>query len=88
MFLRNVGLPELLVAVTMMAVGLHFFPFAGAFREPFFTRIGIVVTAFGALALVLGLAWTLTATAAVAVVNGIVMVALLTHYAYGMRARG
>ncbi|WP_203567724.1 hypothetical protein [Aestuariimicrobium ganziense] len=77
--------PELGVSVIVFAVGAHFFPFAKAFVAPFFTRLGWVVTTMGVLSFVLGLFWP-TAALAVAVVNGVVMVAMIGGYAWADRA--
>ena len=42
----------------VLAVGLHFLPFARAFDTPMFTRLGVVMTVPGGTGLLLGLAWT------------------------------
>lgn len=76
-------------AVIVLAVGLHFLPFARAFRTPMFTRLGLVMTALGITGLVLGLVWTTTAAAVVAVVTGLVMLLVMTDDALrGQRTDG
>ena len=71
-------LADVTPAVIVLAVGLHLLPFARAFRTPMFTRLGVVMTVLGGTGLLLGLAWTATATAVVAVVTGLVMLAVMT----------
>jgi hypothetical protein len=72
---------DVVPAVIVLAVGLHFLPFARAFRTPMFARLGLVMTAFGATGLVLGLAWTPTAVAVLAVITGLVMLGVMTDNA-------
>ncbi len=76
---------ELAPAVIVLAVGLHFLPFARAFRAPVFARLGVVMAALGGTGLVLGLAWTATAAPAAAVVTGLVMLVVMADDA--LRAR-
>ena len=83
--LEQINRVDLHQALTVFAVGAHFFPFAKVFSNPFFTRLAWVMSTLGVLATIVGLAWSGTASAAVVVVNGLVMLALLTHYAMAMR---
>jgi len=70
----SVGLrPELIV----VAVGLHFLPFAKAFHTPMFMVLGSLMTVLGAAGLVLGWVWDERAAAASAVVTGIVMLVVI-----------
>lgn len=85
--LESMGRADVLPGVIVLAVGAHFFPFAGAFHDPFFTRLAWVMVVLGVLAVALGLAWTPTATAAVAVFTGLVMLTMLAGYAWAMRPR-
>lgn len=69
----------------VLAVGLHFLPFARAFDTPMFTRLGVVMTVLGGTGLLLGLAWTATAAAVAAVVTGLVMLVIITDDALSDR---
>jgi hypothetical protein len=71
---RLLGRPELQPAVVVVAVGLHFIPFAGAFKAPVFRRLGVVISLLGVAGLVLGGDWT----RASAVTTGLVILALMT----------
>lgn len=73
--------------VIVLAVGLHFLPFAHAFHTPMFRRLGLSMAVLGVLAIVLGLVWTATATAAIAVLAGIVMLVVITENAFQDRPR-
>ena len=64
-------------AVIVVAVGLHFLPFARAFRTPMFTILGLLMAGLGTLGLVLGWFWYQTAAPATAVLAGLVMLAVL-----------
>ncbi len=64
-------------ALIVVAVGLHFLPFASAFHAPVFTRLGLLVGALGVVGLVLGWAWDERAAPAAAVVTGIVMLVVI-----------
>jgi hypothetical protein len=83
--LEAIDHPDVVPAVIVLAVGLHFLPFARAFRTPMFTRLGIVMTALGATGLALGLAWTSTAAAVVAVTTGLVMLVVMADDALRQR---
>lgn len=69
---------DLQPALIVLAVGAHFLPFAAAFHTPMFRRLGAVMVALGVLGLLLGLWWTSTAAPSVAVVAGLVMLALIS----------
>jgi hypothetical protein len=81
--LRATGHEDLQPALVALAVGLHFLPFAAAFRAPVFRVLGALVGAVGAAGLLLGLVagpvWALAA----AVVAGLVMLAVMTADARG-----
>jgi hypothetical protein len=64
-------------AVIVVAVGLHFLPFARAFRTPMFTILGLLMAGLGTLGLILGWFWYQTAAPATAVLAGLVMLAVL-----------
>ncbi|MGC5167337.1 hypothetical protein [Luteimicrobium sp. DT211] len=72
---------HVLPALIVLAVGLHFLPFARAYRTPLFARLGLVLVALGVVALLLGLAWTATATSAVVVLAGLAMLVLIGLWA-------
>lgn len=68
---------DLRPAVIVVAVGLHFLPFARAFHAPVFTRLGAVMTVLGVAGLLGGLLWSPVVAAAAAVLAGLVMLALI-----------
>lgn len=70
----RVGLRPALIVV---AVGLHFVPFAKAFHTPLFAFLGSLMTVLGAAGLVLGWVWNERAAPASAVVTGIVMLVVI-----------
>jgi len=59
------------------AVGLHFVPFARAFRAPVFGVIGWTMAAVGAAGLVAGFVGVGSAGAGAAVVAGLAMIGLV-----------
>lgn len=65
-------------ALIVLAVGLHFLPFAKAFHTPMFTTLGSLVALLGLAGLILGWAWKETSAPAVAVLAGIIMLAVIT----------
>ncbi|MEO5609249.1 MAG: hypothetical protein ABIQ61_14650 [Ornithinibacter sp.] len=69
--------PGLRPAVIVVAVGLHFLPFAAAFHTPMFTRLGTLMALIGAIGL--GLGWLLDPrwAAAAAVLTGVVMLVMI-----------
>ncbi|MGB3186961.1 MAG: hypothetical protein WBG36_03090 [Ornithinimicrobium sp.] len=75
--LDAVGLPELQPAVIVMAVGLHFVPFAHVFDAPVFGALGWSIFAVGLLSLLLGLAAGAVFVAAGAVATGLLMLAFI-----------
>lgn len=75
--LDGAGRGGLRPAVIVVAVGLHFLPFAAAFHTPMFTVLGSIMAAVGAVGLTLGLAWDERAAAAAAVVTGVVMLVVI-----------
>lgn len=83
--LDAVGRVDVFPGVIVLAVGLHFLPFARAFATPMFTRLGLVMAVLGVAGLVLGLAWTGTAAAAAAVVTGVVMLLVISQDAWSGR---
>lgn len=76
--LDEIGRPELQPAVVVVAVGLHFLPFAGAFRAPVFAVMGWVVAGIGVVGLLAGLVAGAEAVAAAAVVTGLVMLVVIS----------
>lgn len=68
---------ELRPALIVIAVGLHFVPFAAAFHTPMFTVLGSVMFVIGTVGLVLGWWWIDNAAAASAVVTGMVMLVVI-----------
>lgn len=75
--LAALGHEDLQPAVVVLAVGLHFVPFARAFRAPVFGTLGLVVAALGVLGLVAGLVAGAVLAAAAAVLTGLVMLAVI-----------
>jgi len=78
MVLKAGGHTAVVPGLIVLAVGLHLLPFARAFDTPMFTRLGLVMTALGVVGLGLGLWWTPTATAAVAVLTGLTMLVVIS----------
>ena len=76
--LDDAGRGGLRPAVIVMAVGLHFVPFAGAFHTPMFKVLGSITAVLGAAGLGLGWVWDGRAAAAAAVVTGVVMLVVIT----------
>ncbi|ROR90862.1 hypothetical protein EDD33_1711 [Nocardioides aurantiacus] len=70
---------ELRPPVIVAAVGAHFLPFARAFRTPVFWTLGWVMVAIGAVGVVGGWFGGTSTAAAVTVVAGIVMLAVITR---------
>lgn len=64
-------------ALIVVAVGLHFLPFAKAYHTPMFVVLGSLMTMLGVAGLVLGSVWDERAAAASAVVTGIVMLVVI-----------
>ncbi len=76
--LRANGHADLRPALVALAVGLHFLPFAAAFRAPVFRVLGGAVATVGAAGIVLGLVAGPVWAPAAAVVAGLVMLAVMT----------
>ena len=76
--LDHAGRDGLRPAVIVVAVGLHFMPFAAAFHTPMFHVLGSVMAVLGAAGLGLGWVWDDRAAAAAAVVTGVVMLVVIT----------
>ncbi|MFC7432858.1 MULTISPECIES: hypothetical protein [unclassified Agrococcus] len=68
-----------------VAVGLHFLPFARAFRERHFVDLGVALTVVGLVGVVAAVAAGAPVGEAAAVVAGLTMLALML--AYGIRGR-
>lgn len=68
---------DLRPALTVIAVGLHFLPFAKAFHTPVFNVLGSLMFVIGAVGLGLGWWWSDDAAAASAVVTGVVMLVVI-----------
>jgi hypothetical protein len=69
--------PELMPAVVVIGVGLHFVPFARAFAAPVFGVLGWTLAAIGVAGLLLGLLVGAVPVAAAAVATGVVMLLLI-----------
>lgn len=69
--------PELMPAVIVIGVGLHFVPFARSFSAPVFGVLGWTLAAIGVAGLLLGLVGGAVPVAAAAVVTGVVMLLLI-----------
>lgn len=75
--LDNAGKTELRPALIVVAVGLHFLPFAVVFHTSMFTLLGLLMAVLGAVGLGLGWVWDDRAAAALAVISGIVMLIVI-----------
>lgn len=73
---------ELRPALIALVVGVHFVPFAWAFRERMFYLLGCALIVLG------GLGMLLTLPRASATVSGLVMAGILISYSLGAFARG
>lgn len=73
-------------ALIATAVGVHFIPFAWAFRERMFRHLGGAVTAIGLAGLLLGALGVSQAAAAAAVLAGLVMITFIVVHAFGRYA--
>ncbi|WP_247826840.1 hypothetical protein [Arthrobacter antioxidans] len=81
--LTSVGRLELQPALIALVVGLHFIPFAWAFRERMFYTLGGVLALVGGVGLLIG---TPTSASGAAVGSGLVMSVILLAYSLGMFA--
>lgn len=68
---------ELMPAVVVIGVGLHFLPFARAFGAPVFATLGLTLAAIGLAGLRLGVVAGAVPVAAAAVLTGVVMLLLV-----------
>lgn len=85
--LTAAGHSELRPALIAAVVGLHFVPFAWAFRERMFLYLGGAVAVIGATGLLAGALGVPHAADALAVLAGLVMLTVITLYARGRFAR-
>ena len=81
--LTAAGDDELRPALIAAVVGLHFIPFAWAFKERMFAWLGGLVCGLGVVGLVVGAAGVEHAAEAAAVLSGLVMLIVITLYARG-----
>jgi len=81
--LISTGQTELRPALIAAVVGLHFLPFAWIFREPMFLCLGGSVAVLGVIGLVTGAFGVAHAASAMAVIAGLVMLAIVTIHAQG-----
>jgi hypothetical protein len=84
--LVSVGRADLRPALIAAVVGLHFLPFAWAFGERMFHRLGLALLVLGCLGLVIGFVGVPHAAGAAAVLSGVVMLSLLVRHARGRYA--
>lgn len=85
--LRGLGHGDIVVALVALAVGLHFVPFASAFRAPVFAVLGAAVAGIGLVGLVMG--WFVPIVAVVAAVAaGLSMLAIMIVDTLGGFRRG
>ena len=81
--LVGVNQSDLRPALIAGVVGLHFLPFAWAFGEPMFYRLGLALVALGSAGLLLGWDGVTAAADAAAVMSGLVMIGLVVLYSRG-----
>jgi hypothetical protein len=87
-WLAGLGRGDLRPALIAGVVGLHFLPFAWAFGEPLFHRLGTALLVIGGVGLLAGFAGASLAAAAAAVLSGLVMLTLIVLYARGAFSDG
>lgn len=75
--LDDAGRDGLRPALIVIAVGLHFLPFAAAFHTPMFTVLGSLMAVLGAAGLGLGWVWDDRAAATAAVMTAVVMLVVI-----------
>ena len=85
--LLRVGHADLRPALIAAVVGVHFLPFAWAFGERMFYRLGLVLVVLGCVGLAAGWAGLPLAAGAAAVLSGLAMLALIVQYGRGHFAR-
>ncbi len=83
--LTAAGDGDLRPALISAVVGLHFIPFAWAFRERMFCWFGGLLCGLGATGLLAGAMGVAHAADALAVLSGLVMLTVITVYARGRR---
>ncbi|WP_256829667.1 hypothetical protein [Ornithinimicrobium faecis] len=79
--LEWVDLPEAQPSLVVTAVGLHFLPFARAFRAPVFRVLGVVLAVIGLLGVTGTVLLGPVAAASAAVLAGLVIFAVMTTLA-------
>lgn len=84
--LASLGHADLRPALIAGVVGVHFLPFAWAFGERRFYRLGMALLVLGCIGLVAGYAGIAHAAEAAAVLSGLVMLALIVLHGPGRRA--
>ncbi|WP_298253782.1 DUF7010 family protein [uncultured Arthrobacter sp.] len=82
-WLETMGRLELRPALIALVVGLHFLPFAWAFKEHMFYTLGGVLVLFGGLGLLIG---TQASALGAAVGSGVIMALILLTYSLGFFA--
>jgi hypothetical protein len=82
-WLTSRGTLELQPALIALVVGLHFIPFAWAFKERMFYTLGGILAGLGGLGLLIG---TRTSALGAAVGSGLVMSLILLAYSLGLFA--
>lgn len=81
--LTAIGRTELQPAFVAAVVGLHFLPFAWAFREPMFLVLGGAVAVAGGVGFTAGALGVTNAADAAAVLSGLIMLGIIAAYALG-----
>jgi len=79
--LTSLGRANLRPALIAGVVGVHFLPFAWAFGERMFYRLGLALLVLGSVGLIAGFAGITHAAEAAAVLSGLVMLALVALHA-------
>ena len=85
--LTHLGHDDLRPALIAGVVGVHFVPFAWAFGERMFTRLGLALILLGLIGIAAGYAGVNHAAQVSAVLSGLVMLALVAQHARGHFAR-
>ena len=86
-WLRASGHEAAQPSLIALVVGLHFVPFAMAFREPMLIQLGTAVAAMGAVGLVLGILLGDPWGAGAAVAAGFVQLGVVAAWAQGLLRR-
>jgi hypothetical protein len=86
--LTSLGHGDLRPALIAGIVGVHFLPFAWAFGEAMFSRLGLALLVLGGTGLTAGYGGITHAVEGSAVLAGLVMLALVALYADGRYPRG